>query len=52
MGNLSWADIAGIAISWGGAGTVAYFIKDPLVGLGCVIAAYYLSKWIILKKES
>lgn len=50
--NLSMADVLGIALSWLGAGTIAYLIHDALVAIVCVVAAYYLSKFIILKKES
>lgn len=49
--SLTSADVAGIALCWAGAATTAYFVKHPVVGLICVIAAYYLSKWIILKEE-
>lgn len=49
MNNLSGWDILGILICWGGAGVVAYFIRDPIVGIICLAAAYYLSKWIIMK---
>ena len=49
MKNLSFADILGMVVCWAGAGTVAYFIRDGLVTIICVAAAYYLSKWIIMK---
>jgi hypothetical protein len=52
MKNLNPTDVAAIALSWTGAGTVAYLMRDPIVAIVCVAAAYYLAKWIILKKES
>jgi len=52
MKNLNLADVAGIALSWIGAGIIAYIAKDGVVAVVCVAAAYYLSKWIILKEES
>jgi hypothetical protein len=52
MKNLSFADVAGIGLSWAGAVGVIYFLRDSFVSLICVCAAYYLAKWIILKKES
>ncbi len=50
MRHLSVGDIFGILVCWAGAATVAYFVKDAFVGLICVAAAYYLSKWIIMNQ--
>ncbi|MDO8507390.1 MAG: hypothetical protein Q7S53_02385 [bacterium] len=50
--HLSMTDVLGIALSWLGAGTIAYFIHSALVAIACVAAAYYLSKWIILRQGS
>jgi len=52
MKNLNKMDVIGIGLSWAGAATIACLFKDPIVGVACVAAAYYLAKWIILKKES
>jgi len=49
MKNLTGWDVVGILVCWGGAGTVAYFIRDPIVGIICLASTYYLSKWIIMK---
>jgi hypothetical protein len=51
INHLNIADAIGIGFSWGGAGVVAYVSGDPLVGIIAIIAAYYLAKMIILKKE-
>ncbi len=51
MKNLNFADVAGIGASWGGAAAVAYFVGDPITGVIAIVAAYYLAKWIILKKD-
>jgi len=51
MKNLSYLDLGGILVAWTGAVVVVYLAKDPLVSIICVAAAYYLAKWIILKKS-
>ena len=51
MQNLSFTDVVGIGLSWAGAVMVTYFAKDTVVAVIAIAAAYYLAKWIILKKE-
>lgn len=51
MEHLTAGDVAGIALSWVGAATIVYLTKDALVAIVCVIAAYHLTKHIILKEE-
>ena len=51
MKNLTAGDVAGIALSWAGAATVTYLTQDGVVAIVCVVAAYFLAKFIILKKE-
>jgi hypothetical protein len=50
--NLSIADCIAVAVSWTGVATIAFLAKDGIVAIICVAAAYYLAKWVILKKES
>ena len=49
MRNLGVGDVLGILVCWAGAATVAYFLRDGVVAVICVAAAYYLAKWIIMK---
>tara|TARA_B100000745_G_C20096871_1_gene375064 strand:- start:73 stop:231 length:159 start_codon:yes stop_codon:yes gene_type:complete len=51
MKNLSVTDVAAIGLSWTGAASVAYISQDGVITLIALCAGYYLSKWIILKKE-
>ena len=51
MKHLTYPDVLAIFISWIGAGAVAYIVQDSFVGLIAVCAGYYLSKWIVLKKD-
>jgi len=50
--NLNFFDVLAILFSWAGAAAVAYFVKDALVAIICIAAAYYLAKWVILKGQS
>ena len=50
MRNLGVVDVLGILVCWAGAAAVAYFVRDGIVGIVCVAAAYYLAKWIIMKQ--
>jgi len=52
MKSLTFGDVAGIALSWTGAAAIAYIAKDGFVAFFCVCAAYYLAKFIILKKDA
>jgi hypothetical protein len=45
-------DVIAIIACWAGAAAVTYFSKEPVVAVIAIGAAYYLAKWIILKKES
>lgn len=49
--SLTIVDLFAIIACWGGVGTVAWFAKEPVVVVIAIAAAYYLAKWIILKKE-
>ena len=51
MKNLSVVDCIAIAVSWIGVASIAFLAKDVVVAIICIAAAYYLAKWIILKKE-
>jgi len=49
--NLNGFDVAAIAVSWSGAGLTAWLSQAPTVVCIAVVAAYYLSKWVILRTE-
>ncbi len=49
--GLSTPDTCGIAFCWIGAVGVAFVANDVFVAIIAVAAAYYLSKWIILKES-
>lgn len=49
--NLNRYDVAAIAVSWAGACVTAWLSQAPTVTCIAIIAAYYLSKWIILRSE-
>jgi hypothetical protein len=49
--KLNRYDVGAIAVSWAGAGLVAWLSQAPTVSCVAVIAAYYLSKWVILRNE-
>jgi hypothetical protein len=51
MRNLNRYDVAAIAVSWAGASITAWLSQAPTVTCVAIIAAYYLSKWIILRTE-
>jgi len=44
-------DVLAIIACWGGVAAVTYFSKDPVVAVIAIAAAYYLAKWVILKRE-
>ncbi|MEK7117995.1 MAG: hypothetical protein AAB869_00100 [Patescibacteria group bacterium] len=52
MKNLSVVDCIAIAVSWIGVASIAFLAKDVVVAIICIAAAYYLAKWIILRKDS
>jgi hypothetical protein len=49
--NLNRYDVGAIAVSWAGAAVVAWLSQTATVSCVAVIAAYYLSKWVILRTE-
>lgn len=49
--NLSGFDVAALFVCWSGAAGVAWISKEPVVIVVALAAAYYLAKWIILKKR-
>lgn len=51
MKNLNGYDVGAIAVSWGGAVATAWLSQAPAVVCIAILAAYYLSKWIILRSE-
>ena len=51
MRNLNLYDLLAILFVWTGAVSIAYFSIDSVVIIACIVAAYYLSKWIILKRQ-
>ncbi len=44
-------DVLAIIACWGGVAAVTYFSKEPVVAVIAIAAAYYLAKWVILKRE-
>lgn len=49
--SLNSTDVAGIIACWAGAAAVTYFSREPVVAVIAVAAAYYLAKWVILKRD-
>ncbi len=49
--SVNTTDVIAIIACWAGATAVTYFSKEPVVAVIAIGAAYYLAKWIILKKE-
>jgi hypothetical protein len=49
--HLNLFDVAAIAVSWTGACVTAWLSQTPVVAGIAVIAAYYLSKWVIVRLE-
>ncbi len=49
--SLSKHDIIALLICWAGVAAVSWFSEEPVVAVIAIVAAYYLAKWIILKKE-
>lgn len=49
--GLNGMDVVAIVACWTGAAAVTWFSKDPGVSIIAIAAAYYLAKWVILKKE-
>lgn len=53
MKRLGWGEIAGLLVIWVVAvgvimATASMGVLDPVVPVAAIIAAYYLSKWVIL----
>jgi len=49
--GLTAMDVVAIIACWAGVAAVTWFSKDPVVTVVAIGAAYYLAKWVILKKE-
>jgi len=49
--KLSGPDVMALLVCWAGVAAVSWFSKEPVVAVIAIAAAYYLAKWIILKKE-
>jgi hypothetical protein len=49
--SMNAMDVIAIIACWGGVAAVTYFSKEPVVAVIAIAAAYYLAKWVILKKE-
>lgn len=49
--GLNGMDVVAIVACWAGAAAVTWSSKDPVVAVIAIGAAYYLAKWVILKKE-
>jgi hypothetical protein len=49
--HLTAWDITGLAITWIAAGSISYMIQIDIVVIACIIAAYKISKLIILGKS-
>ncbi|MCM8527865.1 MAG: hypothetical protein NE327_15195 [Lentisphaeraceae bacterium] len=50
--GLATTDVFGILVCWLGAIGVSWSGKnEPIVPLGAVVAAYFLSKWIITRED-
>lgn len=50
--GLNGMDVTAIVACWTGVAAVTWFSKDPVVAVIAIGAAYYLAKWVILKKET
>ena len=48
---LNSTDAVAILTCWAGAAAVARLSASPAVEMIAIAAAYYLSKWVILKAE-
>ena len=51
VSSLNIMDIVAIIACWAGVAAVTWFSKEPVVAVIAIGAAYYLAKWVILKKE-
>lgn len=51
LSGLTGMDVVAIIACWAGVAAVTWFSKDPVVAVVAIGAAYYLAKWVILKKE-
>ncbi len=52
VSNLNIMDVIAIIACWAGVVAVTWFSKEhPLVVIIAIASAYYLAKWVILKKE-
>jgi len=51
VSSLNIMDIIAIIACWAGVAAVTWFSKEPVVAVIAIGAAYYLAKWVILKKE-
>jgi hypothetical protein len=49
--SMTSMDVIAIIACWAGVAAVTYFSKDAVVAVIAIAAAYYLAKWVILKKE-
>lgn len=49
---LNSADVVVILTCWAGAAAVTRLSVNPVVEVIAIAAAYYLSKWVILKVEN
>ena len=49
--GLTAMDVVAIIACWAGVAAVTWFSKEPVVTVVAIGAAYYLAKWVILKKE-
>jgi|GEM_PF-4846282 len=49
--GLNGMDVLAIIACWAGVAAVTWFSKDAVVAVIAIGAAYYLAKWVILKKE-
>lgn len=49
--GLNAMDVVAIVACWAGVAAVTWFSKDPVVAVIVIAAAYYLAKWVILKRE-
>ncbi len=49
--SMNSMDVIAIIACWAGVAAVTYFTKDPVVAMIAIAAAFYLAKWVILKKE-
>jgi len=49
--KIAGMDVVALLVCWGGAAAVAWASKEPVVAVVALALAYYLAKWIILKKR-